>query len=152
MRIVMISVSPISRFIETIEFEEGVRREAPSMLRKLLNMPLPEPYGRFFLPVVQTSLKESVLSGIYDTETSEAEEGLKKFADACIIKDPKALARTTDVLLRYVEFCAQEKLPRVPKPGFLKALREKAGMPVGKKQRRVNGKQVWHYAGLALKA
>jgi hypothetical protein len=57
MRIVMISVSPIQHFIESIEFENGIQREAPSMLRKLLDMPLSEPYGRFWLPVVQTSLK-----------------------------------------------------------------------------------------------
>ena len=152
MRIVKISVPPISRFIETIDFEEGIRREAPFMLRKLLDMPLPEPYGRFFLPVVQTSLKENVLSGIYDTETTEAEEGLKKFAETFLTKDPRALAPATEVLGRYVDFCIKEKLPQVPKPGFLKALRDKAGMPVDKKQKRVNGKQVWHYMGLSLKA
>ena len=63
MRIVMVSVSPITEFIESLVFEEGIKREAPSMLRKLIDMPLPEPCGRFYLPVVQTSLKESVLSG-----------------------------------------------------------------------------------------
>ena len=89
MRIVMVNVPQITRFIESHDFEEGVKREASSMLRKLLDLPMPEPFGRFWLPVVQTSLKESVLTGLYDTEVSEAEEGVKKFATTCLKVDPR---------------------------------------------------------------
>jgi hypothetical protein len=152
MRIVMINVSPITKFIETREFEDGVRREAPSMLRQLFDMPLPEPYGRFWLPVVQTSLKESVLSGVYDTEVSEAEEGLRKFVEHCISKDPKAAIPISDVLSRYFAYCKKEGLYPIPKSGFLKTLRDKIGINADKKQKRVEGKQVWHYTGFALSA
>lgn len=152
MRIVMISVPQITHFIESLEFEDRVKREAPSMLRKLLNMPLTEPYGRFWLPVVQTSLKESVLSGHYDTETSEAEEGLTSFASLYLKKDREGEAPQTEVLSSYVSYCLQYGLPQVPKPGFMKALRDKVGIAVGKKQKRIGDKRSWCYTGFELKA
>ncbi len=152
MRIIMINVPPITTLIESLKFEEGIKREAPSMLRKLLDIPLVEPCGRFWLPVVQTSLKESVLTGLYDNETSEAEEGLKKFAHACIAKATDGMAPTSSVLSRYVTFCRDKGLPPVPKMAFLKTLRDKCDYSfVDKKQKRIDGKQVWHYTGLLLK-
>jgi hypothetical protein len=152
MRIVMISVRPITEFIESLVFEEGIKREAPSILRKLIDMPLPEPCGRFYLPVVQTSLKESVLTGLYDDEVSEAEEGVKKFASKFLTASKTDCVPTSLLLEKYVEHCKAEKLPQVAKMGFLKTLREKAGLAIDKKQKRIDGKQLWHYTGIALKA
>lgn len=152
MRIVMVSVSPITEFIESLVFEEGIKREAPSMLRKLIDMPLPEPCGRFYLPVVQTSLKESVLSGLYDDEVSEAEEGVKKFASKFLTASKSECVQTSLLLQKYVDYCKSEKLPQVAKMGFLKTLRDKAGLAIDKKQKRIDGTQLWHYMGIALKA
>jgi hypothetical protein len=152
MRIVMITVPPITQFIESGTFEEGVKREAPSMLRKLLDMTLSAPSGRFWLPVVQTSLKESVLSGVYDDEVSEAQEGLKKFVSVCVIEDPTGIAPTADVLSRYFAYCKEEGIPSVPKAGFLKSLKETVRIRVDKKQKRIEGRQVWHYTGFSLNA
>jgi hypothetical protein len=151
MRVVMITVPQITQFIESGVFDEGVKREAPSMLRKLLDMPLPDPCGRFWLPVVQTSLKESVLSGVYDDEVSEAEEGLKKFAFACIAEDKNGYVPTSVVLSRYAEYCKSENIPSVPKAGFLSSLKEKVLVSAGKKQKRIEGQRVWHYTGFSLK-
>jgi hypothetical protein len=151
MRIVMIRVAPIACFIESLQFEEGVKREAPSMLRKLLELPLPDPCGRFWLPVVQTSLKESVVAGVYNEEVSDAEEGLKLFASKCLSEALQGTAPIPEVLSRYGAFCEQNGLPKVPKPGFLKALRDKVNMKIEKKQIRIGGKQVWHYTGISLK-
>ena len=150
MRIVMVNVPPITQFIESHVFEEGIRREAPSMLRKLLDLPLPEPFGRFWLPVVQTSLKESVLTGLYDSEVSEAEDGVKQFATTYLKADHAGCASISGVLRRYAEFCKQEHLPQVPKMGFLKTLRDRVGIAVEKKQKRIGGKQIWHYTGVTL--
>src|SRR5688572_26003278 len=55
----VVNVPPITKFIEPHDFEAGVKQEAPSILRKLMDLPLTEQSGRFWLPVVQTSLKES---------------------------------------------------------------------------------------------
>jgi hypothetical protein len=150
MRIVMVNVPPITHFIESHLFEEGIRREAPSMLRKLLDLPLPEPFGRFWLPVVQTSLKESVLTGLYDSEVSEAEEGVKQFATTYLKVDHAGCVPISGVLRRYAEFCQQEHLPQVPRMGFLKTLRDRVGIAVEKKQKRIGGKQIWHYTGVTL--
>jgi len=151
MRIVMINVPTITTFIESLKFEDGIKREAPSMLKKLIDMPLVEPCGRFWLPVVQTSLKESVLTGLYENETSEAEEGLKKFANECITKAQSGAEPISAVLARYDKFCQAKGLPKVPKMAVLKTLREKCDhRSVDKKQKRVNGKQVWHYTGITL--
>ncbi len=134
----------------SVVFEEGIKREAPSMLRKLLDLPLPEPFGRFWLPVVQTSLKESVLTGLYDSEVSEAEDGVKQFATTYLKADHAGCAPISGVLRRYAEFCQQEHLPQVPKMGFLKTLRDRVGIAVEKKQKRIGGKQIWHYTGVTL--
>jgi hypothetical protein len=152
MRIVMINVSPITTFIESLKFEEGIKREAPSMLRKLLDMPLPKPHGRFFLPVVQTSLKESVLNEFYEGEVSEAEEGVKRFAAECISSTANGCVPTNQLLTKYVDFCLREGIPQVLKTAVVANLRDKAGLSIGKKQKRINGQQVWHYTGIELRA
>lgn len=152
MRIVMIHVPRIDTFIESAAFEDGIKREAPSMLRKLMDMSLPVPAGRFWLPVVQTSLKESVLAGDYDTEVSEAEEGLKDFAAKCLTKSSTSFVPIREVLTSYQQYCKAEKVPSVPDAGFLKTLREKVGMAVGKTQKRLNSKPRWCYTGISLNA
>lgn len=152
MRIVMIEVNPIEHFIESLKFEEGIRSEAPSMLRKLHEMPLTEPFGRFHLPVVQTALKEKVLAGVYETEESDAELGVRAFADSYLIKDAASAEPTKKVLTKYFEYCAANGLPKVPKQGFLKALRDICGMSVVSKQKRIESKQEHCYFGLSLSA
>jgi hypothetical protein len=152
MRIVMVEVAPIRTFIESLDFENGIKRESPSMLRKLLDMPLVEPAGRFWLPVVQTSLKESVLAGLYDSEKSEAELGVNVFADKHIKKESGGSAPQPLVLKSYETFCKEQGLPAVPKTGFLSTLTATLECPIGRKQRRLDGKQVWHYTGICLKA
>jgi hypothetical protein len=59
-------------------------------------------------------------------------------------------APQTDVLCHYDEFCREEGLPKVPKPGFMKSLRDKIGVPIDKRQKRINGKQTWFYTGFTL--
>jgi hypothetical protein len=152
MRIVMVNVNPITNFIESLKFEEGIKRESPSMLRKLLDMPLPKPFGRFYLPVVQTSLKESVLNEFYECEVSEAEEGVKRFAAECVSSMPNGCIPTTQLLAKYVDFCLREGIPQVLKTAVVATLRDKASLSIGKKQKRIDGRQVWHYTGIDLKA
>jgi hypothetical protein len=92
------------------------------------------------------------LSGHYDTETSEAEEGLASFATKQLILGRDAEAPQTDVLARYTEFCSTEKVLAVPKAGFMKVLRDKLGIAVDKKQKRIGAKRTWYYTGFTLKA
>jgi hypothetical protein len=152
MRIVMIRVAPITNFIDSLKFEEGVKREAPAILRKLLDMPLPEPCGRFWLPVVQTSLKESVLSGIHNDELTAEEEGVQSFVADCLVSAPNLLVPTTLALTRYADYCNRQGLPKIQKSAFLSTLCDKLNMNVGKKQMRIEGVQQWHYTGIELKA
>jgi hypothetical protein len=151
MRIVMIDVPPIKNLIESDAFEAGVRSEAPSMLRKLLDMPMVERRGRFWLPVVQTSLKEDVLAGTYDDGLSEAEVGLRQFAEDCLVKCSAGMAPVPEVLAKYDEYCSAHGTPRVARPAFMKTLKEKCQFAVGKRQKRVDERRVWHYTGVELK-
>lgn len=152
MRIVMIKVPPITEFIDSLKFEEGVKREAPTILRKLFDMPLPEPCGRFWLPVVQTSLKENVLTGIHNDELTVEEEGVSRFVADCLRCVPDQMVSTNMALTRYFDYCAQNGLPSVQRSAFLSTMNERLNMNVGKKQVRVEGKQLWHYTGIALNA
>lgn len=130
--------------------EERLKQEAPSMLRKLFDMPLPERCGRFWLPVVQSALKEAVLAGLYDEQRSDAEEGLLQFASTCLIKNNDASAPTKKVLERYDRYCKENGYRQVAKMAFLKTLREKAGFNSERKQVRIGDKRPWHYMGMAL--
>jgi hypothetical protein len=150
LRVVMIHVPKIETFIESGELDKGLKGEAPSMLRKLLDLPLPQACGRFWLPVVQTSLKESVLSGLYDNEPSQAKDGLKQFASSQLQMATDQMSPQSGTLARYAQFCVRESLPAVSRMEFATILREVTQCKIGKKQKRVDGKQVWHYTGFAL--
>ena len=104
------------------------------MLRKLLDLPMPEPFGRFWLPVVQTSLKESVLTGLYDTEVSEAEDGVEQVRNNLLESGSRRSSTpSAECFAGTPSICQQERVPQVPKMGLLKTLREQGRHSRGNK-------------------
>ncbi|WP_442485807.1 primase-helicase family protein [Aeoliella sp. SH292] len=152
-RLVMIGVSRIEEFIEQDVLNQCLRDEAPSMLRKLFDMPLPERCGRFWLPVVQTTLKESVIAGVHDDEVTPAQEGVAEFAKACLVGGAEHEVQTSEVLAGYTQFCTKFGFPEVPKTAFLKTLKEAVSFPIGPvRQKRVDGIRKGHYRGFTLRS
>ena len=156
-RIVMIDVPEIETPIESLQFDQGIRDEAPSMLRKLLDLPLPEPKGRFWLPVISTALKEDVLSGQYDDDSSEVVEGVKAFARERLVQKSGGLAISSAVYSAYQDFCAdtdlgeEPRFPTVHRNGLLSLLKTHCNPSIRSKQKRIEGKIVYHYTDITLR-
>ncbi|QDS99051.1 DUF5906 domain-containing protein [Adhaeretor mobilis] len=151
-RIVMIDVPQILVPIEPMAFEAGIEEEVPSILRKLIDMPLPESCGRLYLPVVQTALKEQVLAGEYANFATPAEEGLKAFAKDCLEKATAKHIPVKETLVRYGDYCLSNNFPVVPRSAFLKTLKEKCNLKVSRKQFRKGKGRSWHYTGISYKS
>jgi hypothetical protein len=158
MRVVIIPVRPLKECIDSVEFEAGVKKEATSILRKLIDLALPPASGRLWLPVIQTSLKEDVIANDYGNHVSEAEVGIKQFSDKCLEQNGEGFVSIGDCYELYKSFCKSEHLssdvtyPVITKAGFIKALRKQTGWEIGKTQRRINQEPKSCYTGFVLSA
>ncbi len=156
MRIVIGQVQPLSEPVKAQEFHERLKAEAPSMLRKLLDMDLPEPSDRrLWLPVVQTAVKEQLIAGVYgDGGPTASEQTVIRFVDQCVKR--VGAEPIHNVLSAYCNFLHADdqssNVPPVPKNAFLKTLKECCHLDVTSRQHRIEGKQVWCYDGISLKA
>jgi hypothetical protein len=62
----------------------------------------------------------------------------------------REVVKRSEAAKLHAQYCLNEGLPAVAKMEFAKVLREVTQCKVEKKQKRIDGKQVWHYTGFAL--
>ncbi len=160
-RIVFGEVSPLEKLIDAHEFRPRLEAEAPAMLHRLLTMPMSKPRGRFWLPVLNTAIKEVILAGQYETGLTPAELGVKEFiAKKMNVHKNEAgfFTPQEQVWAAYVTFIQERKtpegeqpLPQITRNGFLPTIAKKLFHPVTSRQRKVGNDKVRCYTNLTFK-
>lgn len=155
-RIVMFRVPTIESMIEADELFDGLRHQAPSFMRELVEMPLPPRNGRFWLPVLQTSVKDDIVSNqtLHD-DLSPGEQSLKAFCDTCANKSKQVTKAF--FLEQYDSFCDERKLTKLSPQKVTNGLRKlgfdiKTGKcPYEGETSGLQGKRRDSYVGISLK-
>lgn len=156
-RIVMFRVPTIESMIEADELFSGLRQQASSFMRELVDMPLPPRNGRFWLPVLQTSVKEDIVSNqILHNESSPGEQSLKAFCDTHAEKSKQVTKAF--FYERYEAFCNEKNLTVLSNQKVTNGLRKLAfDIKTGKCQYEgdtpeLQGKRRDSYVGISINA
>jgi hypothetical protein len=157
MRLVIGEVPILANKIPKAEFLAGLKAEAPSMLRKLLDMQLSEASDRFWLPVLNTPAKEMVLAGQYDEGLSPSENSVKDYSAACLEKG--GFVPCEDAWSAYMNYVGEwnyhhpdDKKSAIHRNGFLPTMKQKLHHAIDRKKRKVGNCNVWCYEGVQLKS
>jgi hypothetical protein len=108
-RCIVIKVDALreSEYIQKIEFESRLAEEASDFLAYLLARPLPTPYKRFFIPIVSTFERESLL----DSRKPNADD----FFTSELVHADGHSVNMDDVFEKYTEWCMNRHFPAVPR-------------------------------------
>lgn len=108
-RINVIEVYPIDEkdMVDFPILDAGLKQEAPFMLRRLLEMPLPKQHGRFWLPLINTAAKELVIADKYVGDTDSQRVAFAKFAADRLERG--GIVKFCDLFAAYLKSVGQNK-------------------------------------------